>query len=893
MRRWVPAVLLLIASQTVNPARAQATDSLRAQLSWSSTNPSVANLTSPGESSRLYLHLLHGVSSYKGAELDVKWDPSGDPEAACIAHIATDFKTSTGATCTYLNRGTSLPIVDADEPGHFHVSWANSQAFAGCAAGAIVVMTFAFDGCEDATASFAVCSLSLLDSSNVRIDVPAESLGVPATVLGGGEYAPECASEPSSFALAPIPSQTVTIGNSLAVDPHLLTETSGIVTWTGANLPPNATVDGATGRLVWTADSTIGMYEDVTIVATESDESASTSFDITSTPTDSMHFGTFQAGLHHTEFWNLVDNLGANWVHYTLFPMIDDWTTLVTNADDIVSQAQSRGLDVVFDVSSTENSTSLDAYWPPMSMDSTRWDQTLYRLARRYSLGNSAPNSTMSGLTSSVKWWHVEEESSFWPPDTTSIDPCGCNYVLEMMHARTAILAGNPSAKFVLIGLASKPLQSAAYRERREYLTPRDDQNGLIDTTDVSDAWMVRTTNWLSADGGFGDGECCRAMILSLPLADTVSTDPLVAPRYESYWYDAADFHSYDRAPILDAEADWVGFHQSARPSAGTTLNLRRALWCEEMGGPAFSTVAPDKFFHRAYTDSMNSGWVWSAMSQALASNVQRVAWELLPAGGQFVADSVYTFGALLCDTCGLALKKPSFYSYQTVRDLLHGYSSTIEHRFPFPDSSGWVAPSSSRTDNAIRDFHVFEEKFILPNGDQASVMWAPETTLTFELVRQSGSAGAYQVNAASRDRAPGAAFTLTAADSVPIVLGPIPMIVTYSGRFYLRKMHGAGVTDIRNPKGIPDDALWVRANVLGTQLKVAWSLSAGDEPLDLALVDVAGRVRVRQALPTGRRDFDFALGATPYSDVPAGSYFIVLLRGARQVASSRVVIVR
>src|SRR5258706_4582523 len=79
-----------------------------AQLSWSATSVQT-NLTTPGAASKLYI-LVKGVTNYLGAEFDVKWDPTGEPDSSCIGYSDPNIKTSSGTTCTYLNRGTAVQI---------------------------------------------------------------------------------------------------------------------------------------------------------------------------------------------------------------------------------------------------------------------------------------------------------------------------------------------------------------------------------------------------------------------------------------------------------------------------------------------------------------------------------------------------------------------------------------------------------------------------------------------------------------------------------------------------------------------------------------------------------------------------------------------------------------
>src|SRR5947207_7853010 len=58
-----------------------------AQLSWSATGD-VTDLTTPGVQNELFIR-LNDLASFKGAEFDMHWDPAGDPDVGCIAHVST------------------------------------------------------------------------------------------------------------------------------------------------------------------------------------------------------------------------------------------------------------------------------------------------------------------------------------------------------------------------------------------------------------------------------------------------------------------------------------------------------------------------------------------------------------------------------------------------------------------------------------------------------------------------------------------------------------------------------------------------------------------------------------------------------------------------------------
>ncbi len=202
-----------------------------AQLSWSVSDTSATDLQTPGSLNRLYLILTRGVSSFKGAEFDLRWDPPGNGED-CAARVGTIFRTST--TCTYLNRGNALSLAAADTAGHYHVSWANSAAISACTSGAIVEVWFAFGGCPDSTVSIELCSLSLMDADGRVVEWPGAALGVPATVHGGRNSTPICSgsgagAERGDFARARQRATEQPLGSRLAEGALLLYRARGSV----------------------------------------------------------------------------------------------------------------------------------------------------------------------------------------------------------------------------------------------------------------------------------------------------------------------------------------------------------------------------------------------------------------------------------------------------------------------------------------------------------------------------------------------------------------------------------------------------------------------------------------------------------------------------------------
>lgn len=163
-----------------------------AYLSWSATTNSYDLAFSGATQNNMYVRITRsGGIDFKGGEIDLTWDPASDG-LGCFDHVATSFKTSAGTTCTYLNRGTNLPVVTDDSAAHFHVAWANTTPFAGCTAGAIIQIGFEFDGCADPAGCISLNSVILIDSQNVQ-DVCSLGNGI-VTVNGGGAH--NCAATP-------------------------------------------------------------------------------------------------------------------------------------------------------------------------------------------------------------------------------------------------------------------------------------------------------------------------------------------------------------------------------------------------------------------------------------------------------------------------------------------------------------------------------------------------------------------------------------------------------------------------------------------------------------------------------------------------------------------------
>ncbi len=156
----------------------------QAWLSWSPTSQVLD--TAAAATNNLYVRFTRTGQAlqYKGAEVDLTWDPAGDG-AGCFDVINVVYKTSAGTTCTYLNRGSAVPVavVEAD---HAHLAWANTSSLTTCTAGAAVQIQFETDACADPQGCISLNSAAILDASNTQ-DQCAISNAI-VTVAGGGPH---------------------------------------------------------------------------------------------------------------------------------------------------------------------------------------------------------------------------------------------------------------------------------------------------------------------------------------------------------------------------------------------------------------------------------------------------------------------------------------------------------------------------------------------------------------------------------------------------------------------------------------------------------------------------------------------------------------------------------
>ena len=168
-------------------AFAGANSGAQAWLSWSATTQVTDTPATVATTTNLYVRFTRtGGLSFKGGEIDITWDPASD-YVGCFDHTGTTYKTSTGSTCTYLNRGSAVPVVVADDASHFHVAWACPSASpTTCTAGAGIIIAMELDTCADPTGCISLNSAITIDSNNVQ-DVCSIGNAV-VTVAGGGVH---------------------------------------------------------------------------------------------------------------------------------------------------------------------------------------------------------------------------------------------------------------------------------------------------------------------------------------------------------------------------------------------------------------------------------------------------------------------------------------------------------------------------------------------------------------------------------------------------------------------------------------------------------------------------------------------------------------------------------
>ncbi len=229
----LPIVALLGLAPQIS--RADCLTGARAYLTWSTADVQ-SDLPAPGDIATLYVR-LEGAASFKGGEIELVWSPAGDD--TCFAHIGTSFRTS--GDCTYLNRGTTIPVVTVDEPGNYHVAWSNTESNEVCASGGnAIALQFELDGCADPTGCFVLKYMQIIDGAN--IPVPVTVCGTTATVQGGSSF---CSATNRPPVITPVPDFQTIAGQTLTFSVFASDPDYDAVTLSASHLPPGSTFSGS------------------------------------------------------------------------------------------------------------------------------------------------------------------------------------------------------------------------------------------------------------------------------------------------------------------------------------------------------------------------------------------------------------------------------------------------------------------------------------------------------------------------------------------------------------------------------------------------------------------------------------------------------------------------
>lgn len=180
MRHWIIAALVCCwATAAHATVENQGTQSW---LTWSAT--SVVTDAAPAAINKLFVRYTNTVPlRLKGGEVDITWEPDSDG-LGCFDHIGTVYKTSSGTTCTYLNRGSAVPVIVADDVSHFHVAWANTTMLTSCTAGTAIEIDFETDKCADPRGCFRLNYANILGILSYDTAIA----GPVVTMSGGGSH---------------------------------------------------------------------------------------------------------------------------------------------------------------------------------------------------------------------------------------------------------------------------------------------------------------------------------------------------------------------------------------------------------------------------------------------------------------------------------------------------------------------------------------------------------------------------------------------------------------------------------------------------------------------------------------------------------------------------------
>lgn len=301
--------------------------------------------------------------------------------------------------------------------------------------------------------------------------------------------------------------------------------------------------------------------------------------------------------------------IGAEWSTRLLRPLEPAWWY---DADNTLTLQCGAGMQQIFTLSTAPDSV-LDAHFPT---DLPAWADSVGRVVERYD-GDGFMD--MPGLTCPNHYWHIEAEDTFWKD---SID----QYLTYLAVTRAAILAADPTAKVITMGLSSAQTWNAAYYAGTVHLYPPT--QGI--PYDQLQSWMGRTQRLLTEGA-----------------------------------YDILDIHMYETHNVIAGKLAWL---RSLMPPG-------REIWACESGAPFYTR-------RQGYTDTLNSQAEVALYAEALANGMGAVAFGFLPPSPgnfdnteQFINASMTRWNPYPTN----AQPKPAYEAYSQLTEKLGGFTSAVD----------------------------------------------------------------------------------------------------------------------------------------------------------------------------------------------------------------------
>ncbi len=318
-------------------------------------------------------------------------------------------------------------------------------------------------------------------------------------------------------------------------------------------------------------------------------------------------FGIFRNKAASPDTQNM-QYLGVQWSTRLLRPLEPSWWV---DADNTLSLQCSAGVQQIFTLS-TAPDTTLDAHFPT---DLPAWADSVNRVVERYD-GDGFMD--MAGLACPTHYWHIEAEDTFWKD---SID----EYLTYLAITRAAILAADPSAKIITMGLSSSQTWNAAWYAGTVDLFPPT--QGI--PYDQLQGWMIRTQRLINEGA-----------------------------------YDIIDIHCYETHNVLAGKMAWL---RSIMPPD-------KEVWALESGAPFWSR-------RQGYTDTLNSQATVELYAEALCNGVKAVACGYLtPSPGNYDYTDQFINVALTRWTTYPNLQtKPAYEAYSQLTEKLGGFTAAVD----------------------------------------------------------------------------------------------------------------------------------------------------------------------------------------------------------------------